>query len=98
MFGTWSSHVHAWAPDRRPNTLLLKYEDMVSNLPATLQCISIFLEKDISRDKIPKRETIASIDGRWVKNKRDWRTEISEELMKRFTELNGEMLKRMGYT
>lgn len=96
-YGTWSSHVHSWSPDTRPHTLLLKYEDMVSDLPATLNRISFFLERDILKKKIPKRETIAGADGRWVKKKSDWRTEISDELMERFTEINGEMLKRMGY-
>jgi len=44
-FGTWSSHVHAWSPNNRPHTLLLKYEDMISNLPTTLQKISVFLNR-----------------------------------------------------
>jgi hypothetical protein len=96
-FGTWSNHVLSWAPYERPNTLLLKYEDMVADLPATLNSISRFLDRDVLKREIPKRETIAAVDGRWVKNKSDWRTEISEELMERFVELNGEMLKRMGY-
>ncbi len=96
-FGTWSSHVNAWSPEERPHTLLLRYEDMVSDLPTTLQRISVFLKRDVVKDSSPNRDKIASIDGRWVKKKSDWRTEILGELMERFTELNGEMLKRMGY-
>jgi len=33
-FGTWSAHVNAWNPTERPNTLLLRYEDMEADLPA----------------------------------------------------------------
>lgn len=96
-FGTWSSHVYAWSPDKRPHTLLLRYEDMVNDLPMIVQRISVFLKRDIVNNNIPSRDEIANIGGRLVKKKSDWRTEISEELMDRFTELNGEMLKRMGY-
>ena len=97
FFGTWSSHVQAWSPNERPHTLLLRYEDMVSDLPTTLQRISVFLKRDIVKNIIPKRDKISSIDECWVNKKSDWRAEISEELMEIFAELNGEMLKRMGY-
>ena len=70
---------------------------MVSDLPTTLQRISVFLKRDIVKNIIPKRDKISSIDECWVNKKSDWRAEISEELMEIFAELNGEMLKRMGY-
>jgi hypothetical protein len=35
-FGTWSDHLTAWRPSIRANTLLVKYEDMTSNLPHVL--------------------------------------------------------------
>jgi hypothetical protein len=30
QFGSWSSHYRAWQPQKRPNTLFLKYEELVS--------------------------------------------------------------------
>ena len=96
-FGTWSSHVQAWNPCNRPGTLLLRYEDMNTDLPAVLGKISIFLKRDIIKERIPDRNTIANVDKRWVKRISDWRTEIPEDNLKRLTEINEEMLRNMGY-
>lgn len=96
-FGTWANHVRAWEPYRRPRTLLLKYEDMLGDLPITLEKLSTFLQRDILNTNIPPRETIAEIDDRWVRKRSDWRIEMSDELIQRFSELNGEMLEFMGY-
>jgi hypothetical protein len=96
-FGTWSAHVAAWKPWERQNTLLLEYEDLRCNLPLVLDKISHFLQRDILSRRVPDRNAIASVDGRWVRSKTDWQAEISGELLERFNEINGEMLKKMGY-
>jgi hypothetical protein len=98
MFGTWTAHLKSWKPWQRPDTLLLRYEDMVEDLPSTLDKISKFLNRDIIKDRIPDRNTIAEADGRIVRKKSDWRSEFPEEMMKRFLQINGAMLERMGYT
>ena len=97
QFGVWADHVRAWKPYERPNTLLLKYEDMRRDLPATLQAISKFLDKEIVKDTIPPRNTIASVDGRWVRPKSNWREEISDEMLAKFNSLNKDMLEKMKY-
>lgn len=96
-FGKWSDHVHAWNPHKRPNTLLLKYEEMRSDLPVTLKKISKFLKTKVHKNNVPDRATIASIDGRWVKNRTTWRTEFPQDLLDRFNEKNKVMLEEMGY-
>ena len=97
-FGTWSSHVQAWKPYERRNTLLLKYEDMNSNLADALKKISQFLERDILNESIPDRTTIASAEGKWVTTHSDWRSNISDDLLEKFNRLNEPMLKKMGYS
>ncbi len=96
-FSTWSSHVQAWAPFERTNTLLLEYEDMRTNLQSILEQISDFLTKDILQTSIPNRNEIANAEGRWVRKKSDWRAEFSDDLLARFNELNHDMLSKMGY-
>jgi hypothetical protein len=96
-FGTWSKHLLAWAPWERPNTLLLKYEDMRIDLSGTLEKISRFLGQDILKENIPDREQIAEDDGRWVRRESDWKTDMADKLLLRFNQLNQEMLKKMGY-
>jgi len=96
-FGKWSDHVRAWKAYKRPNTLLLKYEDMKNDLPTTLKMISAFLKIDIRKMDIPDRANIASVDGCWVRNNSDWRAEFPKDLLDRFNEQNKVMLKKMGY-
>ncbi len=96
-FGTWSDHVRAWDPCNRPNTLLIEYEDMKNNMPATLDKLGVFLKRDALKKQIPARDTIAGIDGQWVKRESDWRNEFSDSLLEKFTVINGDILKMMGY-
>ena len=96
-FRTWSEHLAAWNPWQRPNTLLLRYEDMVNHLPVVLQQLSRFLERDIRQATLPAREQIAAIDGSWVKTDSDWHAVLSGELLTRFTEANAVWLERAGY-
>jgi hypothetical protein len=96
-FGTWSSHLRAWKPWERPNTLLLEYEHMRTNLPLALEEISAFLRLDILGRSIPDRNIIARKDGQWVKRKSDWKADMPSELLARFNEINQEMLEKIGY-
>lgn len=96
-FGTWADHLKSWRPWERRDTLLLKYEDILSDLPDTLDKISTFLGVKILNDTIPPRDTIAGTDGRWVKSASHSKPDFSEALSNRFIEINGEMLKRLGY-
>lgn len=98
MFGTWANHLSAWKPWERANTLLIKYEEMTGDLPRALEKISVFMQCSIVSDRIPDRETVASLEGRWVRTKSDWRTNISDAQLKLFHEINGEMLRRLEYS
>lgn len=97
MFGTWSGHINSWNPWVRPNTLLLRYEELRDNLPESLKKISQFLEREIIKKNIPSRDTIAGSDGRWVKTKTNWKSELYGVNLKRFIQINKETLKKSGY-
>ena len=96
-FGAWSSHVQSWDPWDRPDTLLLKYEDMTNDLPVILNRISTFLGCEIISESVPDRNAIAKADGRWVKAKTNWRSELYGDLLKRFNQLNKDVLVKAGY-
>lgn len=97
MLGTWSSHVDSWDPWTRPNTLLLKYEELRDNLPFALRRISGFLKKDILSTTIPLRDSIAASDGRWVRTRTNWKSELHGQNLKRFLAINKTVLKKSGY-
>jgi len=96
-FGTWSDHVSSWYPWARPDTLFLKYEDMLGDLPKVLNDVSEFIGSDIISTNIPKREDIAGSDGRWVRKKSDWREHMTNEHIKIFNQTNGQMMDKLGY-
>src|SRR3954465_2141358 len=42
QFGSWGSHLDAWGPLRRSNTLVLKYEDLVERPEQQIEKLSNF--------------------------------------------------------
>ena len=97
VFGTWVSHVKTWNPWQRPNTLLLRYEDIRDHLDVQLNLISKFLGCEVIKNKVPNREAIANVDGRFVRKKSDWRGQIDPDLLERFNTLSKDVLKQAGY-
>lgn len=95
--GTWSSHVAAWQPLVRPNTLLLRYEEMVDGLPSVLERLSDFLGLPVLSWEAPPRADIASVDGRWVREPSDWRLKVTPADLRLLEAINGEMLSMIGY-
>ena len=96
-FGTWAHHLSAWRPWERPKTLLVKYEETLSDLPIILEKISKFLNREIINHKIPERDTVASVDGRWVRKKSDWRKSMTDEQLELFHKTNKSMMIKMDY-
>lgn len=95
--GTWGDHIRSWDPSRRPKTLLLRYEEMICELPKVLQEISEFLGVAIKSTHIPPRSRIAESDGRWVREKRDQKSPFNEEIVELFIDQNKDVLKEFGY-
>lgn len=95
-FGTWSAHLEAWAPWSRPGTLLLKYEDMTTDLPAVLARLGGFLNRKPVSERMPTRDSLAK-DGRWIRKRTEWSNFLVGDLLDLFDEVNGMMMKRMGY-
>ena len=97
IFGKWKDHLISWSPLKRKNTLLIKYEDIGNDFESVLNSISTFLDKDIINKKLPKRDTMAFFDGRWVRSKTDWREYMSNKELELFNELNHSVLEEYGY-
>jgi len=96
-FGTWSGHLAAWQPWARPDTLLLRYEDMVDDLPDVLVRLADFLGRPVISDRMPDRARLAAADGRWVREPSDWRTKVNRRHLQLFEAVDGPMLAALGY-
>ena len=96
-FGRWCDHLNFWNPLMRPNTLLMKYEDILDDLDSTLMILSNFLEREIISNDLPSRNQIAENDGKWVRKKTDWRKVLTEKDLARFNQINSQHLVQFGY-
>lgn len=96
-FGTWGNHIQAWRPWERPNTLLLEYESMRTDVHFTLDKLSAFLGRDVVGCQVPDRATIAGKDGRYVRKPSNWKSDMSITLQHRFIEINEAMMQKLGY-
>ena len=96
-FGKWSDHLDFWKPLSRPNTLLLRYEDILGDFESSLNNISDFLGREIVSNNLPSRDKIAENDGKWVRKKTDCREVLTDEDLVRFNELNIKYLNQFGY-
>ena len=93
----WSDQVAAWQPWARPDTLVLRYEEMTGDLRVVLRRLGEFLDMPQLASVPPTRAEMAAVDGRWVREYSDWRPKVSQRDLRLFGAINGEMMRRLGY-
>jgi len=91
----WSAHVTAWNPTDRPDTLLLRYEQMVADTSGTIAAIAAFLGAEPRAWTLPDRETLA--DGHWIVSANVERARFDAATEAAFERINGEQMRRFGY-
>ena len=95
----WSSHVNAWALSGRPNTLVLRFKDLVADNMQYMTRIADFIglpaPKSASVDFAQLQEQFPKFfrSGSNEKNA----AEIQGEDLRLFWTLHGETMERMGY-
>lgn len=98
QFGTWSDNLLSWQYPTRPNTLFLRYEDLVAQTEQSLEDISVFLQSEIIQKEVPARAAIAKTDGRWVRNAGEKNpNHMTDDLSALFREVNATGLKLTNY-
>ncbi len=98
QFGTWSDNLLSWQYPTRPNTLFLRYEDLVSRTEQSLGDISVFLHSEIIQKEVPPRAAIAKTDGRWVRNAdKPNQHQFTDDLSALFRAVNAAGLKLTNY-
>jgi hypothetical protein len=98
-FSSWGRHLDLWAPFDRPNTLLLKYEDLVARPEEQLQRASEFMG-------LPRRtEWVNDFNALHAANPKMYRQGptvppeegFTEEQQQLFWALHGDWMARFGY-
>lgn len=98
--GSWSQHVRAWALSGRPETLVVRYEDLIAHDSRTLEAIASFIGREpLTAPEIPFDElhTVFPKFFRAGSNGQNF-AELSPQLEGLFNELHGDVLAAMGYT
>ena len=67
-------------------------------LAGVVQHLSQFLNRKPIRDKIPPRDDIAAVDGRWVRSGSHRDRSFPAEFVDLFRQHHGAMMERLGYT
>jgi len=95
---TWSEHVNWWMPRSRPNTLLLRYEEVTADISGAIDMIGAFIGVAPTCHAIPSRDELASVDGRWVRSATaSNRTRLSPEQVAEFWRTNAAVMREYGY-
>ncbi|MBI5739436.1 MAG: sulfotransferase domain-containing protein [Nitrospirae bacterium] len=99
LFGSWGGHLDAWDPLRRPDTLLIKYEDLLTRPEDESRRIADFLGLDIVGGWLNDFKSFHNVNPFFF---RSGDREISEkglagDDMEVFSALHGDWLKGLGY-
>lgn len=96
--GTWSGHYKLWAPARRPNTLLLRYEDLKSSTNDVCQQISDFLQRPQIKDFKLSFADLHELYPKFFRGGDDARN-IAEmgPLHELFDALHGDLMRELKY-
>lgn len=95
VFGTWAGHLGVWEPLTRPDTLLLRYEDLVADQQGVIGRMAEFLAIEPRSYVVPAREELA--DGRYVRPAGASKPEFSPEDLELFWQINGDAMRTYGY-
>ncbi|MEI8233355.1 MAG: sulfotransferase domain-containing protein [Verrucomicrobiota bacterium] len=98
-FGSWSEHVKSWNPKDRPNTLLLRFEDLSTDPARILPLISAFLGRPLLQQEIPSFAQLQAVHPTFFRNGRtnSWTEAFSNDEHLLFWLLHGEVMRQYGY-
>ena len=96
---SWCGHLGWWQPKTRPNTLLLRYEDIVADIAGTVETIADFIGLSPCSHSIPSRDALAAVDGKWIRSaSAPDRTKLSTAKIEHFWHVNGAAMLEYGYS
>lgn len=97
---SWSFHVSSWAFSQRPHTLVVRFEDLVSADPRTLESIAAFIRRPILRELSVSFDQLRVLDPYFFRSGSD-RANLAEldlSTMELFSKIHGDTLRQLGYT
>ncbi|NGO52243.1 sulfotransferase domain-containing protein, partial [Allomesorhizobium camelthorni] len=98
-FGGWSDHVKAWRPLQRPNTLFLKYEDIVANREGAIAEIARFLGLEVAGSAVSQFDELHAKEPNFFRSGSNTRNieEFDESHLALFRMFHGKTMASYGY-
>ncbi len=99
QFGSWGEHVTSWDPINRKNTLLVKFEDLISNPEALLERIGEFLDIVAVGNAIPTFDELKIINPKFFNSgkKNSWEKTYTKDQELYFNCKNRVLLDQLDY-
>lgn len=99
MFGGWSGHYRSWAPEERPNTTVIRFEDFTADPEIAIEAVAAMMNvRPVRRfDK-----TFADLHAQNPKifrrgSNRANLEELTPDQMQLFMQRHGALLRQLGY-
>jgi hypothetical protein len=98
--GAWSSHVDAWTLSRRPNTLVLRYEELVAENMQPLRRVADFLGLPEPKSASVDFAELHALFPNFFRSGSNEKNiaELRGDDLKLFWTLHGKTMERMGYS
>ena len=98
-FGNWGNHVHAWDPTRRPNTIHIRYEDIVKDKEYYIKVLSEFLHMTPVSADYPSFDELKAINSKFFRSGKtdSWKKEFKSSDHWFFWLLNRDAMVNFGY-
>ena len=99
QFGRWSEHFLAWQPLTRPDTLLLRYEDLVNRPQELIPQLGTFLGMKPKNARLPSFEELKQQSPVFFRRgqNEDFLTEWTPAQMALFNQLHGAVMEQLNY-
>jgi hypothetical protein len=98
-FGSWSDHFRGWRPDSRPNTLFLRFEDVIANPNESIDQLAAFLGTTplgrFEDDFVTLQSTSTDFFRSGSNDLNRSELTIAQETL--FDSLHGDVMRELGY-
>lgn len=96
----WSAHWYGWDPAKRPKTLVLRYEELLSDPDGQAIKIGNFLgRKPIKSFENQYQACVLNASDKklFTRNGRNWANNIKGDKLRLFNKIHGKLMYELGY-
>jgi hypothetical protein len=99
QFGSWSEHYRGWNPKKRPGTLFVLYDQLVSAPDKAIGRLAEFLKREPQKAELPEFQKLQQQLPAFFRRGQnaDYLSEWTPDQIALFNQLHGEAMRDMGF-